>query len=339
VWGEKKPGYWVVDAPGNAAAIAVNRIVAAGAAARWTNAPISVDGFEYPAGSIVVPYVKGAEPVMPKIAAELGLRVDGVKGKPPAGTDPIGRARVAVYKPWVENIDEGWTRWVLEQYEFKFATITDADIRAGNLGAKYDAIVLPNAPADRLVSGNPAGSVPAEYAGGLGPDGVDALRVFVRGGGTLVCLAQSGGLAIAAFELPISDVTRDADDRLFVPGSILKLRLDPSKPLAYGMRPDTAAFFAFSSAFDIAPAPVRAAAGHGGDVGGPSAIETIARYGDKDILLSGWLEGESLIASRAAALQATIGTGRVVLFGFPVQHRGQSHATFRLLFNALFTAR
>src|SRR5207237_6617900 len=127
------------------------------------------------------------------------------------------------------------------------ATITDTDIRAGNLRAKYDAIVVPNASADRLVSGNPPGSVPPEYAGGLGPDGVDALRVFVRGGGTLICLAQSAGLGIAAFDLPIADVTRDADDQLFVPGSILKLKLDPSKPLAYGMNPDTAAFFAFSS--------------------------------------------------------------------------------------------
>ena len=137
----------------------------------------------------------------------------------------------------------------------------------------------------------------------------------------------------------MSDVTRDADDQLFVPGSILKLRLDPSKPLAYGMKPDTAAFFAFSSAFDVAAAPTHPSAGHGGDPVSVSSIETIARYGERDILLSGWLEGESLIANRAAVLQAAIGAGRVVLFAFPVQHRGQSHATFRLLFNALFTAR
>ncbi|HEY7169295.1 MAG TPA: M14 family metallopeptidase [Vicinamibacterales bacterium] len=339
VWGDSKPGYWLIDADGNAAAIAVNRLAAAGAAPAWTNVAIAANGFSYPAGSIVVPFAKAAEPLIPKIAAELGLRVDGVKGKTPANTQPIGRARVAVYKPWVENIDEGWTRWVLEQYEFKVATITDADVRAGSLRAKYDAIVMPNATADRLVSGNPAGTVPAEFAGGLGPDGVDALRTFVRGGGTLVCLAQSAGLAIAAFDLPISDVTRDADDQLFVPGSILKLRLDPSKPLAYGMTPDTAAFFAFSSAFEVAPAPAHPGAGHGGDLGGVSSIDTIARYGDKDLLLSGWLEGESLIANRAAVIQATIGTGRVVLFAFPVQHRGQSHATFRLLFNALFTAK
>src|SRR5438045_9533176 len=105
------------------------------------------------------------------------------------------------------------------------------------------------------------------------------------------------------------------------------------------MVPDTAAFFAFSSAFEVAPAPAHPGAGHGGDPGAVSSIDTIARYGEKDLLLSGWLEGESLIANRAAVIQATIGTGRVILFAFPVQHRGQSHANLRLLFNALFSAR
>jgi hypothetical protein len=338
VWGERKPSYWLVDGKGNGGAIAVNRLAAAGASLSWTTAPIQAGGFEYGVGSIVVPYAKKLEAPIAKVAHELGLRVDGLKGKVPPTTQPIARARIALYKPWVETIDEGWTRWVLEHYEFTFATLTDADIRAGNLRAKYDAIVLPSATADRLVAGYPPGALPSEYVGGLGPDGVDALRVFVRGGGTLVCLAQSTSLGIAAFDLPIADVTRDADDRLFVPGSIVKLRLDPAKPLAYGMEPDTAAFFAFSSAFDVTP-PSTPTSGHGGEPGAATAIETIARYGDKDILLSGWLEGEEVIANRAAVVQTSVEAGKVVLLGFPVQHRGQSDATFRLLFNALFTAR
>jgi hypothetical protein len=338
VWGERRPGFWLVDARGNGAAIAVNRLVAAGASPSWTTAPMQVGGFEYPAGSVAVPYVKGAEPVIAKIAAQLGLRADGVKGKLPANTLPIGRARVALYKPWVESIDEGWTRWVLEQYEFSVATLSDAEVRAGNLQARYDAIILPSASADRLVSGYPAGIVPIEYSGGLGSGGVDALRSFVRSGGTLLTLGQSSSLAIGAFELPIRDIARDVDEQLFVPGSILRLELDPAKPLAYGMTPRTAAFFAFSSVFDPI-SPPNATEGHGGAAPAGSGVETIARYGDKDILLSGWLEGEPLIAGRSAVMTAPVGAGHVVLFGFPVQHRGQSHATFRLLFNALFTAR
>src|SRR5262245_41821803 len=138
VWGERKPGYWVIEAHGNGGAVAINRLVAAGAAPSWTPIPIDAGGFHYEAGSIVVPYLKSAETTVAAIARELGLRVDGVKGKAPQNLRPIARARVALYKPWTENIDEGWTRWLLDQYEFKYVTITDADIRGGTLRARFD---------------------------------------------------------------------------------------------------------------------------------------------------------------------------------------------------------
>jgi hypothetical protein len=338
VWGERKPGYWVVEANGNGGAVAVNRLIAAGASPAWTAIPLEVSGFRYEPGSIVVPYLKSAELAVANIARELGLRVDGVKGKVPQNLRPIGRARVALYKPWTENIDEGWTRWLLDQYEFQYTTITDADIRAGNLRGRFDAIILPNSSPDRLVSGYPADAVPAEYSGGMTAAGLEAIKTFVRTGGTLICLSQSSDLAIAAFELPIRDIAREADDRLFVPGSILRLDVDPSKPLAYGMEAHTSAFFAFSSAFEGVPAR-GPATGHAGDPVSSAGFDTIAHYGSRDLLLSGWLEGEEIIAGRAAVVQATVGTGHVVLLGFPVQHRGQSHATFRLLFNAILSAR
>ena len=337
VWGERKPSYWIVDAPGNGGAIAVNRLVAAGASPRWTTLPIETDGFRYGPGSLVVPYVKAAEAAVARIARDLGLRVDGGKGKLPPDTRPIGRARVALYRPWTENIDEGWTRWLLERYEFAFATIVDADVRAGALRTRFDAIILPDASLERLVAGYPADAVPAEYSGGLTPAGVDALKTFVREGGTLICLAQSTSLAIAAFDLPLRDVAREADNKLFVPGSILRLDLDPTKPLGYGMEARTAAFFAFSTAFEAKSAR-SGPAGHGGEPAAATGMDTVARYASKDLLLSGWLEGEDLLAGRAAVVQATVGAGHVVLFGFPVQHRGQSHATFRFLFNALLAA-
>ncbi len=333
VWGERQPGYYVVDARGNAGALAANRLVAAGGAVSWTPGRLDTGGFQYPAGSLVVPYFKGAEVVVRQIATELGLRVDGVKGKPPADARPIGRGRVALYKPWVENIDEGWTRWLLEKYEFRFTSIADADIRAGNLRARFDAIIVPSAPADRLVAGHASGIVPPEYTGGLGEAGVDALKKFVEAGGTLICLDQAGSLAIEAFDLPLRDVARGDDTKFFCPGSILRIELDPSQPLSFGMTPHTAGFFAFSSAYE--PTGARPATdGHGGDSPAGS-IQTIARYGDKDLLLSGWIEGEQVIAGRTAVAQAGVGAGRVVLLGFSVQHRAQSYATFRLLFNAI----
>lgn len=336
VWGERTPSYWAIEGRGNGAALAVNRLVAAGASPSWSTASIDGSGFRYGPGAIVVPYVKSAEPVVAKLAHDLALRAEGMKGRLPAGLQPVGRARVALYKPWTASIDEGWTRLVLEQFEFKYTSLTDQQARAGNLRAQFDAIVLPNVAGDRLASGLSEDVVPPEYAGGLSAAGIDALRAFVHAGGSLICLGQSGSLAISAFELPIRDIARENDERLFVPGSLVRLKLDPSQPLSFGMQPDTAAFFAFSSVFASA-----SAAGPRAPYADPSqaaGMKTIAHYGDRDVLLSGWLEGEDIMAGRAAIVEAPIGTGRVVLFGFPVQHRAQSHATFRFLFNAIFTS-
>jgi hypothetical protein len=198
-----------------------------------------------------------------------------------------------------------------------------------------DAIILPNLGGDRITQGLSEDAAPPEYTGGLGASGVDALRAFVRAWGTLICLGQSASLAIGAFDLPVRDVARDSEG-LFVPGSIVRLSLDATHPLSFGMPADTAAFFTFSSVFGSSATTGRTAAY--ADPSTAPGMRTVAHYGEHDVLMSGWLEGEDLIAGRAAIVDATVGPGRVVLFGFPVQHRVQSYATFRLLFNALFTS-
>ena len=326
VWGEPQPAFYVIEARGNGGAVAVNRLVAAGASVSWLRSDVDINGFPYAAGSLVVAHSNDVRPIVDRIATELGLRATGVKRKLAAPVSPIGAARVALYRPWSDNTDEGWTRWLLEQYEFRFASINDADVRAGDLRRRYDAIILPSAAAEQLRGGNLAGVVPSDYAGGLADAGVAALKAFVEAGGTLICLDQAGGLAIAELGLPLRDVTHQiGNDEFFCPGSILKIDLDPMHAVSYGMYPHTAGFFAFSSAYEVV------------GTADPS-VRVIARYGDKDLLVSGWLEGEATIAGRPAAVEVGVGAGRVVLLGFRVQHRGQSHATFRLLFNAIFTA-
>jgi hypothetical protein len=254
------------------------------------------------------------------IATELGLRADGVRGRVPSTAQPVARARVAVYRSWVENTDEGWTRWALDAFEFPFTSVRDGEIRAGNLRERFDAIVIPSASADRLLGGHPPGTMPFEYSGGIGLDGVEALKAFAAAGGTLIFLDQAGALAIDMLALPVREVTQGQEE-FFCPGSILRVALDTSQPLAFGMPADTRAFFAFSSAYDAGP-----------------AARTVARYGTQDLLVSGWLEGEQVIAGKAAVVEIGAGAGRVVLLGFRAQHRGQSYATFRFLFNALLTA-
>jgi hypothetical protein len=180
-----------------------------------------------------------------------------------------------------------------------------------------------NVAAETLMRGLSAETVPPEYAGGLEGNGVRSLEAFVRAGGTLICLDQSGAFAIDAFKLPIKDVARVPREQFYGPGSILRIDPDPAHPLAYGMPAHSAAFFASSSAYDVSPG---------------AGVQTAVRYADKDLLISGWLQGEPVIAGRSAVVQVPLGNGAIVLLGFPVQHRGQSIATFRILFNAIFAA-
>ncbi len=337
VWGERRPKYYVVDTRGNGGAIAINRALKAGLEVSWLKAAGEFGGYGYPAGSTVIQNARNAQPVVERIATELGLRVTGEKGRLPAAA-PLQSVRLGLYKPWVENIDEGWTRWLLEQYEFPFQTLTDAAIRRGDLRTEFDAIILPDAPTDRLVAGHPPGSMPPEYTGGLGLEGVEALRRFVEAGGTLISLDSSGALAIEVFRLPVRDVVRDArPEQFFCPGSILRLDLDTTLPMAFGMPSKTAAFFAYSAAYEVTQ-PSSIAQGHDGSPRDAS-VQVVGRYAPRDLLLSGWLHGDPLIADRAAVVEARSGLGRVVLIGFRSQHRAQTHATFRLLFNAILTSR
>ena len=324
--GERRAQHYVIDARGNGGSIAINRLLGAGLKPSWTRE-----------GSVVVAHSRPAQQEVTRIATELGLNVTGAKGKPPQGLVPITRARVALYKPWVENIDEGWTRWLLEQYEFPFTNITDAAIRRGNLRAEFDVIILPDASPERLLSGHPPGVLPEEYTGGLGEAGAMALKQFVEAGGTLVALDSAGALAANILDLPVRDVAQAAGpSEFFCPGSIVGLELDTTNPLAFGMPARTAAFFAYSAAYEVTAPPTTD--GHSGAPAVQPAIEIVGRYPSRDVLMSGWLEGERVVAGRAAVLAAHVGLGRAVLIGFRAQHRAQAHATFRLLFNTIHTS-
>ena len=335
VWGDtRKATYYVIDGRGNGPSIAINRLLQTGAQVAWTTATLELQGFTYQPGAIVVSEAKGVRATVTEISRDLGLRATANTGRPPRDTRPLSRVRVGLYKPWVENIDEGWTRWLLEQYEFPFETITDAGIRRGGLRARFDAIVIPDQGADRLLHGHPAGTMPPEYTGGLGMEGADMLRQFVDAGGTLVALDSASELAVNLLGAPVEDATRGlSPNEFFCPGSVVRIELE-ADPLTTGVPRETAGFFSFSGAFDLV-SPASTA---------PESFPTatariVGRYAKSHVLLSGWLEGEQVIAGKGAIVEVKSGQGRAILFAFRPQHRGQSHATFRLFFNALHTAR
>ena len=250
---------------------------------------------------------------------------------------PLSLPRVGLYQPWVASMDEGWTRWVLEQHEIDYTTMHNAEVRAGNLRERYDCLIIPDITFNTLLNGRAATRVPPRYAGGLGLDGVLRLQEFVENGGTLVLMDSATALATEQFGVPVRDVLRGVGrEKFFCPGSILRITVTTDHPLGYGMPAAAAAYFAGSRAFEIGP---QAYEGLSTDEAKARAARfptaSVAEYSDTVLLLSGWILGEDLIKGKSAVVEVQYGQGRIVLLGFRVQHRGQPHGTFRLLFNAI----
>jgi hypothetical protein len=322
---------YALDPRTNEAFIAVNRLLAAGDTVQRAAAAIDADGQAWPAGAFLVTAGRGTHDRVEQAAASLGLRVAALDELPAVDRVPVRRPRIGLYSAWGGNMDEGWTRWLLEQYEFAYETIRDRDIRAGNLRSRFDVIVLPNATYASMVSGQAPGSMPDEMTGGMTPRGVQHLYTFAAEGGTLVALDTASELPLATFGLPVRNpVTSLRNSEFFIPGTLLRLQVDPSHPVAWGMPAEVAAFFARSQAFEVGYT------GRAARQAPPAGISVVASYPDRDLLMSGWLLGERYLAGRAAVVTAAVERGRVVLLGFRVQHRAQPHGTFKLLFNALY---
>jgi Zinc carboxypeptidase len=262
------------------------------------------------------------------VAADLGLQIRTTDIGLPRGTKELKAPRIGMYSPWTGgNMDEGWTRWVLEQYDFGQTTLHNADIRAGKLREKYDAIILPDQAPRAIVEGANGQNVRPEYRGGIGDEGVDALKEFVAQGGTLITLGNASGLAIERFGVPLRDLKAGLTrDQHFAPGTILNLEVDTTHPIGAGMEALTTGFYNNSPFFSLL------------EGFSSQKLSVVARYPNANVVASGWLKGEELMAGRAAVVSADMNAGRIVLFGLRPQHRAQTHATFPLLFNALYLA-
>ena len=244
--------------------------------------------------------------------------------------------RIGLYKGHTASMDEGWTRLVFDTFQVPYKSVSDGEIRGGSLN--YDVIVLPADNENTIVKGVNADSYPPEYAGGIGDAGVENLKKFVENGGKLICFDDSCELVIKRFGLPLKNVLSGLKrSEFYNPGSIVRLSVNTSDPLASGLTADTPAYFITSSAFDIDPTALSSRFSGQPTNGGTqnSGVRIVAKYADKDALLSGWMLGEKYLNGKAALVEAQYGKGRIVLFGFRPQHRGQTWATFPFIFNAL----
>jgi hypothetical protein len=292
-------------------------------------------------GDFIVPSAPDA--VVADIAKQTGVDFRPLKAPLSPGAHDVKRQRIAMYQRYNGgNSDEGWTEFTLEQFHFPYAVLMDPELKAGNLNAKYDVIILPSDSTATLTGERPPGGEggrggrgggeggagpqpPPEFRSGFGSAGVDALRAFVQKGGTLVTFGGAGSLPIERFGIPVRNVLAGRNSKEFwCPGSTLHARFDVNNPLAYGMPVQgLVTFLADSQAYESMPTD------HS------ERIETLATYVDRDILQSGWLLGEEHLAKKAAALSVRMGQGRVVLIGFRAQHRAQTHGTYKMVFNAL----
>jgi hypothetical protein len=257
-----------------------------------------------------------------EVRRAFGLALQQDEGGSPVA-NPLKRpVRLAIYKSWMASMDEGWTRFVMDTFNVPYESLRDRDVRSGNLRARYDAIILPSERARQIITGNMPGSYPAELTGGITEAGVENLRRFVHEGGTLICFDASSELAIKAFNLPLRNVLEGVGaNEFYCPGSILRIELDKTHAVTRGMPRAADAYFINGSAFETTEATSR--------------VRVIARYAEKNTLRSGWLLGERRIAGRIALAEVSAGKGRVILFGFRPQHRGQTWGTFPLIFNAI----
>jgi hypothetical protein len=222
-------------------------------------------------------------------------------------------------------MDEGWTRWILEDENIAYRTLSDNTVRASDLSSQFEVILFPDQSGRTILNGYAKGAMPPEYTGGLGPEGVEALREFVEKGGTLVFLNRASEFAIEHFKLPVRNTVAHLPEKeFFVPGSILEIQLDTTHPIALGMPKETVAWVEDSPIFEL----------KGGDEGKNARV--IASYpSTRNPLRSGWLLGADRLRGKAALVEVSLGKGRIILFGFRPQYRAQSLATYPLLFNSL----
>ena len=256
-----------------------------------------------------------------------GIFRDGATGDfylaPPEGKNLklIEKPRIAIYKSTVPNMDEGWTRWLLEKFGIPYSSVDNGDV-VDHLRDRQDVIVFPDQSPSTISEGYRPNTMPPQYIGGLGSGAV--LKEFVNQGGTAIFLNHATDYAIDTFGLKIKNVVKGLSNRDFYsPGSILYSHLDTQHPLSWGLPETVHVWSEGSPAWDV-----------------PEGAGTVvARYPTKGVLASGWLLGERYIAGKASLVDVPLGSGHVVLFGMRPQYRAQSYQTFKMFFNAFLIGR
>jgi hypothetical protein len=261
-----------------------------------------------------------------KAVHNLNVNVTTIAGKGNLDVLRLQRPRVGIYRSYIPTADEGWTRFVLDEFEFDYQILADGDLRRGEFVNQFDALIFPDQRDSTILlgrrsDGDEDNKYPIEFTGGIGAMGLANVRSFVEQGGTLLAFDSATRLFIRQWALSVVNELENVKSSEFsAPGSLLRGIVDLNHPIASGMPRETTLFFSNSAAFSVKDG------------------RAIVKYPLQNPLLSGWLQGESKLQGKTALAEVPLGRGRVILFGFRPQHRGQTYATFKLVFNSLWYA-
>jgi len=300
-------------------ALLVNRLLKEKISPYWLASDIQIDNEKFNRGSIFIPYSSETEILLKNISDELPVNIKSVSDKFRINGFKINKSRIGLYKGYTASMDEGWTRWVLDQYEFGYESLFGEDIRKGNLNKRFDVIIIPDISGNRIINGISEKYIPPEYSGGIGEVGLNNLKKFLEKGGSIVGLNGASDFLIKNFWLNVSNVVERIDKlKFYIPGSILKILLNENHPIAFGLDREINGLFYYSPIFET-------------DEG-----QVVGKYPPSNPLLSGWLEGEKYVINKSAIVETNYGDGKIILIGFKPQYRGQSEDSFRILFNSIF---
>jgi hypothetical protein len=312
---------YILEHESNASMKALNRLMKEKAEVYWAAKPITVKNKVYTAGTMIIHATPGIEAKLQTIARDTSVNFIAVTDRFNVQAYRLIPPRIALYKSYVASIDEGWTRMIFEEYDFSYTNILDKDIRSGGLRSKYDVIIIPGELTEtQVIEGHRAGTVPPEFAGGIGEAGVQNLRDFVSDGGTIVTMDKATEFAAKQFALPVKNTLEGARPQdYYVPGSLLKVVLDTENPIAYGMPREAAAFVQQNAAFEVS-----------------GNAKSVGTYPLTNPLMSGWILGEEKLFGKTAVADVPVGRGRIILLSIRPQFRAQVRGTYKLLFNSLY---
>jgi hypothetical protein len=289
--------------------------------------------------------------ILENAAANNGVKIMGVAQKLQSNPIAVKPSRIALWDVYGGSMPSGWTRWIFEQYHFPFTVVFAKEINAGNLKSKYDVILFVGGavPAYRSELSVNSGmsefegrepnekDIPEMYHAQLGritaAKSIPALKQFAEEGGTIITVGSSANLAYH-FKLPVRNALVEMvngkerplpGEKFYIPGSVMQVAVNNTLTANWGMKPTADVYFSASPVFNLLP-----------NATSSGEITPLAWYASEKTLRSGWAFGQSYLNQTVAAFSANVGKGKLVVYGPEITFRGQTHSTYKMLFNQLY---